>query len=191
MTKFYLLTLFFLSSYSLAFGQQWVVKTNLLYDAATSINLGAETKLSDKWTLDVSGNVNPWSFSENRQLKHILLQPEARYWFCGIFNRDFIGVHMHGSIFNAGRLDLPGDIGAKNIQLNRYKGWLAGAGVSYGYHWILRKRWSIEATVGVGYAYIEYDRYTLCEDCIQKSGSKHRHYFGPTKLGVSLIYTIK
>ena len=176
---------------SFAFGQQLVMKTNLLYDAGTTINLGVETRLSEKWTLDISGNYNPWSFSQNRQLKHILLQPEGRYWFCSAFNRHFVGMHLHGAIYNAGRLDLPGDFGAKNIQINRYKGWLAGAGVSYGYHWILRKRWSMEGTVGVGYAYLKYDKYYLCEECLQKSRAEHKHYFGPTKLGLSLIYTIK
>lgn len=38
--------------------QKWVVKSNLLYDATTTLNLGVEVGLAPKWTLDVSGNYN-------------------------------------------------------------------------------------------------------------------------------------
>lgn len=34
----------------------------------------------------------------------------------------------------------------------RYDGKIYGAGISYGYHWILKNRWSMEATIGAGYA---------------------------------------
>ena len=58
--------------------QDWAVKTNLFYDALTTVNLGFETRLYPKWTLDVSANYNPWSFSENKKWKQLSLQPEAR-----------------------------------------------------------------------------------------------------------------
>lgn len=171
--------------------QDVAVKTNLLYDATTTLNLGVEIGLAEKWTLDVSGNYNPWEFSNNRQLKHALLQPEARYWFCEKFNRHFVGVHLHGAIYNAGRLKLPFHIGDEGIRENRYKGWLVGAGVSYGYHWIIDRRWSVEATIGVGYAYLGYDKYRICEHCKEKRGHESDHYFGPTKAALSIIYIIK
>lgn len=45
--------------------QQVAVKTNLVYDVTTTFNVGVELALSPKWTLDVSGNYNPWTFSDN------------------------------------------------------------------------------------------------------------------------------
>ena len=39
-----------------ASAQKVAVKTNLLYDVTTTLNLGAEFRLAPKWTLDVSGN---------------------------------------------------------------------------------------------------------------------------------------
>lgn len=42
--------------------QNVAVKTNLLYDVSTTINLGAEIGLSPKWTLDLSANYNGWDF---------------------------------------------------------------------------------------------------------------------------------
>ena len=61
----------------LASAQKAAIKTNLLYDATTTFNLGAEFALSPKWTLDVSGNYNPWTFSNNKKWKHWLVQPHA------------------------------------------------------------------------------------------------------------------
>ena len=40
---------------------------------------------------------------------------------------------------------------------DRYDGSLYGVGISYGYQWIISKRWSMEATIGVGYARLKYD----------------------------------
>ena len=36
--------------------QKWAIKSNLLYDATTSMNIGFETALAEKWTFDMSGN---------------------------------------------------------------------------------------------------------------------------------------
>jgi hypothetical protein len=70
--------------------QELAVKTNLLYDATTTGNIGVEAGLSKKWTLDVSGNLNPWTFSNNKKIKHWMVQPEARYWLCEKFNGQFL-----------------------------------------------------------------------------------------------------
>lgn len=56
--------------------QNVAVKTNLLYDVSTTINLGAEIGLSPKWTLDLSANYNGWTFSENKKWKHWLFNPK-------------------------------------------------------------------------------------------------------------------
>ena len=50
--KFYLFLLFGLFLTLGAKGQDFAIKTNLLYDATTTINLGVEAALSEKWTLD-------------------------------------------------------------------------------------------------------------------------------------------
>ena len=49
--------------------QDWAVKTNLLYDATATINLGAEIGLAPKWTLDLSANYNGWTFNDNKKWK--------------------------------------------------------------------------------------------------------------------------
>lgn len=181
----------------LSYGQKAAIKTNLLYDATSTLNLGFEFGLSPKWTLDISGNYNPWEFGDNRKMKHWLVQPEFRYWLCEKFNGHFFGIHAHGAQYNWGGM-LPwgfkdGEmfgVYSRQMSDHRYEGWLLGAGISYGYQWILGKRWSLEASVGLGYAYLDYGKFK-CEKCGEKIADQHRNYFGPTKAAISIIYIIK
>ena len=241
------------------FSQDMALKTNLLYDATTTINLGYEVALNKKTTLDIWVNYNPWTlghkwvgiqgvgneFVEKRdsKLKHLMIQPEVRWWLCEKFNGHFFGVHLHGGIFNVGAMKMPFgwgdyDLGeypvdmttatgntVKGIQyqrgtqpyqglidkfgektandqiiyanadrdgiyINSFEGWFAGAGVSYGYHWVLAPRFSLEFTLGLGYAYLDYDK-TRCTDCKQVIGEGKSHYFGPTRAGLSLVFMLK
>lgn len=162
----------------------FALKTNALYWATTTTNLGMEIGLSKKFTLDISGTYNPWEFSDNKKIKHWSVQPELRYWPCERFNGHFFGLHGHYAEYNVG--------GIKMLDLDgkRYEGNLYGGGISYGYHWILNNRWSIEATIGVGYAHLDYDKYR-CEECGSKIKSDNNNYWGPTKAGISFIYIIK
>ena len=170
--------------------QKLAVKTNLLYDATGTINLGAEVKLGKQTTLVLPVNYNPWTFEDNRKLKHLMVQPEFRWWICQPFSGHFFGVHGHGAIFNVGGLKPFGIELSENISEFRYEGWLAGAGISYGYNWVLHPRWSLEATIGVGYAYLEYEKYPY-KRCRLKVDESSLHYFGPTKLGLTLVFMIK
>lgn len=163
---------------------KFALKTNTLYWATTTPNLGFEVGLAPKMTLDVSGNYNPFKFSDNRQLKHWLVQPELRYWLCERFNGSFFGLHGHYGEVNVSNLDIFG------MGDYRYDGKVYGAGISYGYQWILNNRWSMEATIGVGYARLDYDKYE-CGNCGKKLDHNTKNYFGPTKVGLSIIYVIK
>ena len=167
--------------------QKIALKSNLLYDATTTMNLGVELGLARKWTLDIPVNYNPWKPDNGRRLRHWEIQPEVRYWFCESFNRTFVGLHAHYADFNVG--NLPG-IFSENMQKNRYQGHLYGGGLSVGHSWILKKRWSIEASIGLGYARIEYEKYP-CAECGSKLKDTGRNYFGPTKAALSIIYLIK
>lgn len=177
--------------------QHWGVKTNLLYDATSTINLGTEFTVGKKQTLDLSGNLNLWTFSENRKMKHWLAQPEWRFWLCSPFSRSFFGVHAHAGQFNFGGM-LPFGFSegkmfgleSSTLRENRYEGWAVGGGISYGYAWIIGNHWNLEAEIGLGYAYLDYDRFA-CPKCGQKTDSGTRHYVGPTKAAISLVYLLK
>lgn len=118
-----------------ASAQRLAVKSNLLYDITSTINLGVEYEVAPRWTLEMSANYNPWSFSDNKKMKLWMLQPEARYWLCSGFSGHFFGAHLLGGEFNYGGM-LPFGItpSSSGLGSKRYQGWMAGAGIGYGYN---------------------------------------------------------
>ncbi len=165
------------------------VKTNLLYWGSTTPNISVETALGMKTTLEITGGYNPFEFSDNKKVKHWLVQPEFRLWTCEKYVGSFFGVHAHYSEYNVGGWNLPLDI-FPGLTNQRYQGYAVGGGFSYGYQWYLGPHWNIEAQFGFGYTYTEYDTYE-CHQCGEFLGRSHKHYFGPTRMGVSIVYLFK
>lgn len=155
------------------------LKTNLLYDATTTLNGGFELGISPKQTLDLSANLNLWTFSNDKKFKHWLLQPEWRFWTKQRFSGCFIGIYAHFGQFNV----------RTKSSSPRYEGWLYGIGASYGYQWQLGNRWHMEAELGLGYVHFDYDKFGCCK-CGKLEKSGHHNYFGPTKVALTLIYMI-
>lgn len=171
--------------------QKMAVKTNLLSDAVLNVNLGMEIGLTPQWTLDLTGEFNDWTLSHGKRWKHWVVQPEARYWLCDRFSGHFFGAHIHGGQYNLGGFD--GRINflgtdTRKLKDTRYQGWFVGAGLSYGYAWILSRHWNLEAEIGLGYSYTRYDRFR-CTGCGKKvETDKPHHYVGPTKAAINLVY---
>ena len=170
--------------------QQIGIKTNLLYDATATVNLGVEVGIAPKWTLDVSGNLNAWNVNRHKW-KHWMAQPELRYWFCEKFQGNFLAIHAIGGQFNWGNISgLKDFLGNRFSELgaNRFQGWGAGAGIAYGHTWVLDKHWNFEAEIGVGWIYTRYDKFP-CAECGNKLRDNATHnYVGPTKAAINIVY---
>lgn len=73
------------------------LKTNLLYAATLTPNLGLEIGITPQISLNIVGSYNPWNREgkkgDNDKLVHWLVQPEVRYWLCEASNGHFIGIH--------------------------------------------------------------------------------------------------
>jgi hypothetical protein len=151
-----------------------------------------EFGLAPKWTLDITGEVNAWTLSDGKRWKHWYAEPEARYWFCDRFVGHFLGLHVFGGQYNMGYWDTGVKMLGSDFSLlkdYRYQGWYAGAGIGYGYSWILGKHWNLEAEIGIGYAYSRYDKFE-CAGCGKKvEENKVHHYVGPTKVALNLVYS--
>lgn len=171
-------------------GQDINVKTNLLYDATLTVNAGAEVGLAPRWSFDLSGNYNGWSVNHHKW-KHWLVQPELRYWFCDHFAGHFVGIHALGGQYNLGNIkNSINFLGSDFSKLTdrRYQGWYVGAGIAYGYSFILNRHLNLELEAGFGYIYTRYDVFN-CEGCGRKvAEDKPHHYVGPTKAAVNLVY---
>lgn len=169
--------------------QNVALKSNLLYGATTTPNAGLEFRMGKKWTLDISGGYNPFTFEHHRKLKHWLVAPELRYWTCEAFSGHFFGLHAIGGEYNVNDIDIP--VGRlKNLNNYRHEGYGIGGGLTYGYQWLLGRRWNLEASISAGYVNLDYSKYE-CAKCGKKIGEGKYDYFGVTKATLSLIYIIK
>lgn len=151
------------------------VKTNILYDALLNANIGIETTVAPRWSIDVSGNYNGWKLSSGRQWKHWFIQPEARYWTREAMRGHFLAANLIGGQFNT------------TLRGARRQGWGAGAGVGYGYAWRFGSHWGLEAELTAGYIRYAYDKYP-CTQCGRRIAHRNRNYFGPTKAAINLVY---
>ena len=176
------------------------VKTNALYLATSTPNIGLEYAFADRFSLEFEGGYNPWTLDGDRNMKakHFLVSPEVRYWFCEAFNGHFIGINANYTLFNLSVVDVPAvffpsarsAMVLEDLKNRRSEGWAAGAGLTYGCVWPIARRWNLECTVGLGYWYTDYDKFES-----RKCGLFQEHVshgaFGPTALGISFIYLIR
>lgn len=157
------------------------LKTNVAFDAIGVLNLAYEVQLHRKMTLDLPVMWSLWDAQREHALRVVALQPELRWWTGSEVGRGhFLGVHAHAAWFNFKWED------------NRYQDAgrpLLGAGLSYGYKLPLGQHWGAEFNVGVGYANLKYNTYYNIENGALIN-TRIRHYWGLTRLGLSLVYRL-
>ena len=170
--------------------QDWRVKTNLAYWATATPNIAMETRLSQKWSVDLSLGWNPFTFSDNKKLKHVAIEPEIRYWLGCPFKRHFIGANLLYSHYNAGGVHFPFGIFSE-LKEHRFQGDLGALGIVYGYNWTLpNNHWSIETAIGLGYGITRYTKYRCYGKCASALEKKTKGMLMPTKIAISLVYNI-
>lgn len=185
MNKVWLSLLFGFCMFVTIHAQQIAVKSNIVYDATATLNVGGEFAINKQFSIDLSGNFNGWELGD-RVWKHWMIQPEGRYWLLESFNGHFFGVHGMYLNYDVSRLEVPLiDFSRRN----HYKGTAYGGGVSYGYSLYVTPRLNIEFSAGVGYLNFEYDKTVIRGNVFE--GRFTKSYFGPTKLGISIVYIIK
>lgn len=181
-----LLSLLFVGSMT-SYAQRLAINNNLVFDIDRSLSAGVEIPFVKKKTsIEIYGSIRPWKRGEESVHKHWLLQGQFRFWPCQVMNGFFFGPYVHGGEFNLGNHTMPFGL-LNGLRSNRYEGWLLGAGFGVGYQLALAKHWNIGAEVGAGYTYINYQK-TDCEVCGRLKKDDDYHYFGVSRLALSLIY---
>ena len=168
--------------------QNIAVKNNILYDASTTPNFGIELRLSNKWTAGINVGLNPWTFSDNKKLKHLLVAPQLRYWLCESFSGHYFGANIAYVHYNVSDIKFPFGL-YSGVDGERRQGDLAAIGASYGYSWILSPHWSLEAEAGLDLGYTWSDRYDSPK-CGTYRGSDNKFLVLP-KLALNIVYIIK
>lgn len=155
------------------------LKTNVLYDACTLLNLAVEMQVHKKITVELPLTCSLWDLGSEHGVRTVALQPEARWWIGNEAGRGyFVGLHAHVAWFNVKWND------------NRYQDVdrpLLGAGLSYGYKLPLSEHWGAEFTLGLGYANMKYNTYYNIDNGALLD-TRVRHYWGVTRVGASLVY---
>ena len=167
------------------------LKTNVIYDATATINLGVEFALAPKMTMDISGDLHPWVLPNGWRLTHYLVQPELRFWLKERFQGHFFAVNVLGATYNAGNIRNNFHIMGRDMSaLGRYRleGVAYGAGLGYGYAVRVAKHLNIEMEIGLGYIGAEFDAYRLGEKESLYAQNSTAQYFGPTKGALNIVY---
>ncbi len=176
----------------------FALKTNLLYDALTAINLELEIPIGDRWS--VSGEwifpwwSSSWKESSNRNSFQLLNgNIEAKYWFGDRTDR-FVMTGWHLGLYAGGGIcDL--EHNAEGYQSKQS----LSAGLSAGYaHTIFESKipegnLRMEYSLAVGYLRSDYDKYSehwgddnTWHTIRQESGTYS--WIGPTRAKVSLVW---
>lgn len=175
-----------LLSAPVAQAQRVALKTNALYWAALAPNLSAEFRMSRHFSLNIDGAVNPGLenvtkifLKDNKTTEVALLSPEVRYWFSARPHAGhFVGAMALGSIYKL-RYDGMG-----------HEGDALAVGLTYGYSFVLNRRWSIEGTVGAGAVRLREKKWAEGSERPDKINRKST-VLAPLKVGISVVYILK
>lgn len=169
------------------------INTNALHWLTATPNLGAEWKISERYSGALSFGYNAINFPNhnnslgnpaNPKMHHWLLTGEGRRWFGRVFSGPYLGVHLLGGQFNAGGLRFP-----RFLADHRYEGFALGAGVSFGHQWCVAPDWTVGASLGAGWLYLNYDKYN-CGSCGTRMSHRARNLGFLTKASISVSYLI-
>jgi hypothetical protein len=160
-------------------GMRLSIGSNLLYDAALLPNLSLELGVARRWSVLLEGAWSWWDTHDRHRYFHRVqvAGAEVRYRF----QPWFVGAYAMGGTYDL-RFRTTGYL----------SNWSYSAGVSGGYSYSLGKHWALEATIGLGYLegichdYV-FDAYF---DDYPETKVRNIRYFGPTKIGVVLVYKI-
>ena len=166
------------------------LRTNLLYDATLSPNLGVDVRVDSTWTVGLLAGMNAWDIDKekNKKWRHMLFSFRARkYVNDSVFHKGCFEADAIYSHFNVGNVKFPLGL-YKTVRERRLQGDLLALGGKYGYSWILSRDWRIEAEAGVAIGYAWFKEYD-CPHCGTYYGKDDRIFLLP-QLGVNIVYII-
>lgn len=161
------------------------VKTNLLYDVALVPNVGLEFYLGQGWS--ISGNwMYAWWKNDTRHRYWRIYGGELdirKYFGRKAAEKPLQGHHL--GVYAQG-LTFDFETGGKGYLSN----FSYGFGLEYGYSLPVAKRLNIDFGLCIGYGGGKYKVYKPEDDCYVYKETKQRHWFGPTRAEISLIWLL-
>jgi len=164
------------------------VKSNLLFDAVTALNVEVEVPIGNHWSVMME-DVFPWWEKDNKYCFQLLeMGVEGRYWFRNNkYHSQKLKGHFTGAYVMSGKYDFQWDTDLCT------QGEFWSAGLTYGYSRRISRLFNLELSASFGYLSTAYRRYYPSDgyDVLYADDRKGRvGYWGPTKLKVSLVMPI-
>ena len=170
------------------------LKTNTLYDLALVPNAGIEFYLGRNWSATANWMYAWW---KNDHL----------HWYWRIYGgevgfRKWFGRAASAKPLTGHHLGIYGQMLTYDFELGG-RGYMGGVpegtlwdkahyggGLEYGYSHPIGRRLNLDFTIGVGYLGGEYREYIPQDDCYVWQVTKQRHWIGPTKAEISLVWLL-
>jgi hypothetical protein len=171
------------------------LKTNLLYDVGLLLpNLQFEWLPSRRFSMQLEGYFAWWN-NHNWYWRIQAVGAEMRFWlgkehkYHDVVRRNtgwFLA--PYGGVFRYDTRIFPKDYTSPGYQSD----FSYTVGLALGHTWPIGKRTYLEVELGLGYFSGKYDKYrtSYCDDCYPKIGDGVRHFFGPTKAAINLVWDI-
>lgn len=171
------------------------IKVNAPFLLAGCPNIGAEATVSKN--ISISGDIMwlPYLFKENEEVfRSLQVSAEVRYYTNPkyYYNNDmydgfYLGPYLMWGDFNVG-LMTDSQKEEKNF---RREGWGVSSGLSVGYKFYLTNRIKLDLNLGLGYAFMQYEKYQLGGQWVDYPMRKDTsHWIGPTRFGISVVYAL-
>lgn len=170
------------------------VRTNMLYDVLLVPNVGVEFYLGRNWSVVADCMYSWWKRDHNHWYWRAYGGGIAlRKWFGkAAMEKPLTGHHfgIYGQIFTydfetGGRGYMGGKPGGTLWEKANY-----AAGVEYGYSLPISRRLNVDFNIGLGYWGGTYHEYKPMGNCYVWQSTKQRHWFGPTKAEISLVWLL-
>lgn len=170
------------------------LKTNMLADILALPEIGVEFYLGKN--MSIVGNWMYGWWDRNRTHRYWRAYGgdlALRWWFGKAAHNKPLTGH-HAGVYG-GLLTYDFEFGGKGHMGGRpgHNLWdrcMHIVGLEYGYSLPIARRLNIDFTLGVGYMEGKYVEYVPKGDCYKWEGTKMKHWIGPTKLEVSLVWLI-
>lgn len=170
------------------------LRTNMLLDIAALPNIGVEFYVGRNLSVGAGWMYGWWSRSDShRYWRAYGGELFGRWWFGGKARQKPLTGHHLGIYAQMYTYDFEwgdkGEMGGKpgGSLLDRAQ---YGGGIEYGYSLPVGRRINIDFSLGLGYVTGTYHKYRPIDDCYVWQSTHRRHWFGPTKAEISLVWLI-
>lgn len=159
---------------------RFALRSNLLYDAAVTPNIGVEYSFGKAWSVGINGIFAYWGTESSRRCWRVYGgELDFRRYFSPDYSGHHAGIYLQGISYDIA-------FGSSGYQSD----FSYGVGLEYGYKLPLNRSLSLDFEIGVGYFSGEYKKYTKTDDHLVWKKTGRFNWFGPTRAGITLVWNL-